>query len=576
MKKLGVFIIISMMIFNTVGCQKKNQTDKKNQTAQVTGEQEKGSIEEKGSMKIEETQEPNNELEDMKGKIVILPEGTSIPEGAFEIGMEGVEGKTVLVPEGVSVPEGSTVLMDTGDEGLMDSMMNNSMSDGQKKILKDMFPTVSKDIRTILVDNAHRIDSAFDMKNMQILLVSNTLHTAYLINSQDEKYGKKDELVEYSTDTFKDNSLLVQVFNIIQFNNKPTYIFNIDFFAYGAPNKNRLIKSIVHEAVHLVLQKKIDSNMKTVEELMGGTRATEYPVQYEARQYRAQMMELYKKALETDNEVEKIDAIKKANYFYKKYLDINDANKKNAEYDRVEGQARYYEYKALAILEGKEKTDESINQKAKELYLDSDDYKMGSESVNKDEEYYSIGSMAYALIYDLGKESKLGYDNPVKYLFEQYGYVENEGNKKLALEIKSQYDKINLLIKSKVDDITNKLKSDDYVKIRIPVYAKYEENGNVSFTDESIHYKYNNNDMTIDSMSREMRLGNTRILLRNARVLSVGTMDESEDIYSMIYIMIPKQDVEINNTMLTVQTKQVQIYDAKFVEKDGMYHLVEK
>uniref|UniRef100_UPI00272AD1D5 hypothetical protein n=1 Tax=Vallitalea guaymasensis TaxID=1185412 RepID=UPI00272AD1D5 len=471
----------------------------------------------------------------------------------------------------------------------------------QKDKLREVFPQLCRETKEILVDNAHLIDPKFDMKKIQILLISNALHTAYLVNSQDKKYGEKDELIEYSTDTFKDKSILVQSYNIVEFNNKPTYIVRVDDMIGASANidsmKTLILKFIVHEAVHLVLQKAKDKNIITMEEVMGN-RAVKYPIEYQSRIYRNQMIYFYNQALSTSDEQEKISNIKKANYFYKKYLDQNEDNKSKSSFDKIEGEARIAEYKALAILEGN-KTVEDVNKNAVKLLIK--DMDLTNSGSNENLEYYIIGSTAYGLIYDLGIENDLDYNNPVKYLLDKYGVMENEGNKELTTNITNEFEEYNKNIKTRVKDITNKLQSNDYIKIVIPVHSKYTENQSVAFDKESIQYEYKNKKVTINSMSKEIRLGNGRILLKSAQVLSEspdfeqlnlmnekvieGNESEEQEMLSnvpddfvmeQIYVMIPKEEVDIDNDRLSVQTKQVQIYDAKFIEKDGMYYLEDK
>ncbi|WP_273320905.1 hypothetical protein [Vallitalea guaymasensis] len=601
MKRIFAVLLISVLMINLIGChtKKENKSQSSNQTSKS-----KVNSSEKDSQDIEDIEDAQNG-NSFNGKVVLLGEGMEIPEGAEKVQVDGVTGNTILLPEGVPVPEGAKVLFDSNTS----ATSTDSEEDGyeiiitkeQKDKLREVFPQLCRETKEILIDNAHLIDPKFDMKKIQILLISNALHTAYLVNSQDKKYGEKDELIEYSTDTFKDKSILVQSYNIVEFNNKPTYIVRVDDMIGLSADidsmKTLILKFIVHEAVHLVLQKAKDKNMITMEEVIGN-RAVKYPIEYQSRIYRNQMIYFYNQALLTTGEQEKISNIKKANYFYKKYLDQNEDNKSKSGFDKIEGEARIAEYKALAILEGN-KTVEDVNKNAVKLLIK--DMDLTNSGTNENLEYYIIGSTAYGLIYDLGIENNLDYNNPVKYLVDKYGVMENEGNKELTTNITNEFEEYNKNIKARVEDITNKLQSNDYIKIVIPVHSKYTENQSVAFDKESIQYEYKNKKVTINSMSKEIRLGNGRILLKSAQVLSEspdfeqlnlmnekvieGNESEEQEMLSnvpddfvmeQIYVMIPKEEVDIDNDRLSVQTKQVQIYDAKFIEKDGMYYLEDK
>ncbi|MCT4687882.1 hypothetical protein [Vallitalea sp.] len=603
MKRIFVVLLISILIINLIGCQMKKENNSQSiDSGKVSSQTAESKVKGTDNGNIEGLQDSNA----FKGKMVLLPEGMEIPKGAEKMPVEGLTGNTVFIPEGIPVPEGAEVLFDTNDTTVLtDSEEANGnviITKEQKDKLREIFPQLCRETKETLIDNAHLIDPMFDMKKMQILLISNTLHTAYLINSQDKKYGEKDEMVEYSTDTFKDKRILVQIYNIVEFNNKPTYIVNVDYMigiAFDLNSmKTEIFKFIVHEAVHLVLQKAKDKNLTTMEEAMGRSRAVKYPMEYQSRIYRNQMTHFYKQALSTVDEQEKINNIKKANYFYKKYLEQSEDNKEKSSYDKIEGEARFAEYKALSILEGNKTVDE-VNKNAVKLL--NKDMNIRILGMKENMEYYIIGSAAYGLIYDLGIENNLDYNNPVKYLLKKYGVTENEGNKKLTMKITNEYEAYNKNIKTRVEDIENKLQSNDYNIIVIPINNKYTENRNVVYNKESLQYEYKNKKVTIDSMSKEIRLGNGRILLKNAQVLSESLISEqltkknkeviegnesskeqeipngiSDIVIENIYVTVPKKDVDIDNSRLSVQTKQVQIYDAKFNEKDGMYYLEDK
>lgn len=471
---------------------------------------------------------------------------------------------------------------DNKDQGTQVQSTQQKEEENQltKEEINKMMPELSNKVKTILIDNCNKIDEKFDMKNTQILLVSNISRTAYLINSQDEKHGNKEEVVEYSTDTFKDKGILTMPYGLAEFNGKQTYIFNIDFMANGAMGEgsleNDLIQSIVHEGVHLILQRDLESGqVTTAEENMGGERAENYPVLYDSRIYRKQNLYYYKKALESKNEEDRIKYIKMGNYFYKKYLDMSNEHKNETAFDKAEGQAEYLEYRGVAVLNNLDKDENTIKAETKKTYL-NENYKLTEQMMiegDKNVEFYAIGSLAYANIYDMGQEKELNYNNPLQYLLYKYGYIENEGNKEISDKVKSYYKEINNNLKTTIDEVNSKINNDKYIAIRIPVLQKYSENQSVSYEDKSIQYKYNNENSTIDKTSREIRIGDNRIKLKSATVVTTNESEDGEIIETM-YIFVPKENVEINEGKLTVQTKEVQIYDAKFIIENGVHKLV--
>ncbi|QIW22039.1 hypothetical protein [Bacillus thuringiensis] len=458
-----------------------------------------------------------------------------------------------------------------------------------KEQINKIIPELSKKTKSILIDNSDKIDKKFDMKNTQVLLVSNISKTAYLINGQDEKYGKKEEAVEYSTDTLKDKGLLTIPYGLAEFNGKQTYLFNIDFMAETSllgnqdsmakvPLENDLMKAIVHEGVHLILQRSLEGGkVTTSEETMSGARAGNYPVLYDARIIRTQNSYYYKKALESKNEEDRIKYIKMGNYFYKKYLDMDKEHKNETVFDKLEGQAQYLEYRAVAVSNNLDKDENTVKAETKKIYLNEnkdlkDEFLVAG---SKNSEFYTLGSLAYANIYDMNQEKELNYNNPLQYLLDKYGYIENEGDKEISDKVKKYYDEINTKLKNSIDEINSKVNNDKYIKIKIPVLQKYSENASVMGEDAPIQYKYNDENAQIEKNSQEVRIGDNRIKLKSATMVTTNG-SEQDGIINNMYVFIPKENVEINKDKLTVQTKEVQIYDANFIEEKGVYKLVEK
>lgn len=510
MKKLIIMLMIGLISFSTVACQNKNQVKETTNVVEKVSTNETNGVENEKSVDVEK----NIDEEDLGDKL--------------------------------------------------------------KKNIDKLLPELVDATKRVFVKNCKKIDPKLDMEHIQVILFSNITHKAYLFNSQNEKYGKPEESIEYSTDTFKNEGLLTRMFDMTEFNGHNTYLFNIDTFANNQMSKDELkeelLKSIVHEGVHLVLQNKLEKDLKTAEEMMGASRSIAYPLEFESRIYRTQQAKYYKLALESKTAEERIEFIKTGNYFYKKYIDLNPQNIADSEFDKIEGQPRYYEYKALALLENSDLNGNELEKLTRKLYLEKN-YEIESDimtQMGKNGEFYSVGSLGYANIYALGTQNEFGFQNPSKYLLDKYGYTENNGDEKLAREVEKYYNEINKNIKQRVDSFTNKMNDKEYKTIKIPIFYKYEENSNMEFEEESINYKYKDEENTLEKVSREIKLGNNRILIKSADIMLNG--NENGEFY---YINIAKKDIEIEENRLTVQLKELQVYGNKFKEVDGIYELEE-
>ncbi|MCT4661191.1 MAG: hypothetical protein N4A40_04955 [Tissierellales bacterium] len=448
-----------------------------------------------------------------------------------------------------------------------------AMEENRIKYIKENFKSIAEGSKKVLIDNSKKIDEEFDLKDVQLLLVSNLTGQAYLINSQNEKYGSKDELVEYSSDTFKE-SLLTNSFGIIQFNDRETYILNIDLFSYGANLESGkrfaqdMVKVIVHEGTHMLLQSKLEESETLVTgESLAGDRAVKHEIDSKSREYRAQQAYAYKNAILAEDSEVRVEWIKKGNYFYKKFLEENPQNGPDSELDKIEGQATYYEYKTLAVLNDKADDQKTLEKSARKYYVDQykeiqDEYLMNQ---TKGREIYTIGSLGYANIYALGIQSEFGYQNPSRFLLKKYGVIENKGNKNIEEGIlkfcKEMNDGANG-IKDRVDTFTSQLESDEYQTIKIPRYSKYEQNQSMSFGNQLIAYNYLDEEMTLQSRMDETKLGNARILMKSQEVLSSWGSDET--MVEVLYTNIKKDDLEIKNGKVSVQLPQIKFFDCPY------------
>lgn len=441
-----------------------------------------------------------------------------------------------------------------------------------KKEVVALMPEIAKKSKKIMIDNGEKIHPSFNMKDKQILIVSNVAKTAYLVNSQDEKYGKKDEAIEYSTDTITNKEIMTGAFGETEFNGKKTYFYNVDnqmSIIQGRDKEeqsNEIVKTVLHEGIHMYLQPAIETGDKvaSLESSDSGIkRAISYPIPVEERINRAQQAYFYREALKAKTEDERICLIKKGNFYYKKFIESNPENAKKTVFDRIEGQPTYSESRGLATVTSKNTDEKTLNNETIKHILN--DSRVSDEMLQmgmEDMEYYSVGSLGYANVLQLNKmkEVQESNQNPVHYLYEKYGVDENKGNEELSKGIKDQFTAQNEQLKQQIDGVDKKVKEAEYVKIKVALPDKID---GFELHSNSINYKFQEKDGTIEVISQELKLGENRLKLTQAELIK--TTEKEKETY---YLMVPKKDVEIKGDKVSIQSKDVQVFDQKF-KKNG-------
>ncbi|MGX7025240.1 hypothetical protein [Vagococcus hydrophili] len=446
-----------------------------------------------------------------------------------------------------------------------------------KKEIVALMPEVAKKAKKIMVDNGEKIHPSFNMKDKQILIVSNIAKTAYLVNSQDEKFGKKDEAVEYSTDTIIDKQIMTGAFGETEFNGKKTYFYNIDNqmgliqSQEKEEQSNEIVRTVLHEGIHMYLQPVIEKGEKVASLESAGTeakRALSYPIPIEDRINRAQQAYFYREALKAKSEEEKISLIKKGNFYYKKFTDSNPDNAKKEVFDRIEGQPTYSEARGLATVTGKNTDDKTLNDETIKNILK--DYRVSDEMLQmgmEDMEYYSVGSLAYGNIQVLNqmKEVQETNQNPVQHLYEKYGVEENKGNEELTKGIKTQFEEQNEQLKQQIDGVDKKVKDAEYTKIKVNLPEKID---GFELHTNSVNYKFQEKEGTIETISQELKLGENRLKLTQSELIK--TTENGKEVY---YLMVPKKDVEIKGDKVSIQSKDIQVFDQNFKKNGEMLEL---
>lgn len=483
--------------------------------------------------------------------------GTSLPTDSSKV--ENKQPNTINVKKGSSTKEKKS------------KFVNKSMEQ-IKKDLEKLVPELIESIPSVLA-NTPQLQKDFDMTNTQVLLVSNITRTAYLLNSQNETYGTPDDIIEYAMDTLTDKSIKTQPFFDTQFNDRNTYVFNMDFLAMRMDSSVLLEETVsffIHEAFHIYYHRDYLHSKQTAERSTSTLRGEDYPVNRDEKNYRAQMLYYYQQALKSEAGDEKVTNIKKANYFYKLFADQSPQNKQLTYLDQVEGYARYMEYRTLSLIQGYTQQDSLLNNSTKLLLQDDEQQQKYIHKKNRQTSLYATGACGYGLIYDLGFVDEVGDGNPLQFLLDKYGITETEGNKELELLVDEECDKIDATHKIKVDHFQSKLDSENFMNILIPAYKKYEANNSSLITSNFTRFQYKNDMATLTTLSKDIQLGDNRIKLTQAEVLT--RMKEDGVYYN---VLVPLDDVDIDNNRITVQGDKIQIYDASFELIDGEYILIE-
>lgn len=461
------------------------------------------------------------------------------------------------------------------NEGPLDS---NPIEDSKK--LREMMPKLQKDIKKVLIDDARKLWPSFNTADKQILLLNPSNKMGYLINNQKSDIGSKDEVIEYNTDSIKDVQLLVTPFQLTTFNDHPTYVFNVDAASYfgimsGDQAYEKLLKFIVHEGVHLLLQK----GGETAEGM--GSRAETYPESVDSRYYRNEMYHYLKEAALSANKEDKIDRIQKAVYFYDLYLKEDQTNKSQDPYDNIEGMATYLEEKAFQMLTHPNASAAELNTLIAQGIINNAPMTDDNMLLPKPMEFYNIGGLGIACAVELGLDPNAIFTtSPLSLLKSKFGSKNAEGHADVKQQNNIFYTNYNQELKSYVDDITSKMNDDQYAAVKVPITAK---NSGGQFT-KFIQYEYKGKPAEIQGVSREVVIGDLRIKFTNLKTIFVmnpvpapsknGPMDLDEVMgYSIAYV--PKKDIQISkDNLLTIQRDDLMIFDAKYELKDGEYQIL--
>lgn len=452
----------------------------------------------------------------------------------------------------------------------------NSIAEAQENI-RTMLPSLCKQIKTLMIEQSTRVHEDLDFSNTQILLTSNLTRTAVLINNQNPAYGPADEIIEYSLDTIEDPSIATTPFGKLEFNGQETYVFNIDTYSMTMTGEKWVMRNydtLLHEGTHIFYQNELLGMNTHSSNPSGLLRAESYPIPVDNRILRAQMMHYYKQALLSIDEATRIDSIKRANYFYEEFLTSTGDDHSHIIYDQLEGQATYFQYRSRALLEDINMDDATHQSLTTKKFIA--EYPRLSDnkitSMNENNEYYAIGATVYALIYDMNLEKDLGTGHPIEYLIQRYGSEKNDGVVDITHQVKSSLDAKNEVLKQEIDKIDLAIADENNVAVRIPINLKHKQNQVGIKGMHSINYDYQGQQATIEELTNEYKIGDNRLKLTQASVISTSVPGQFAFYY---YAYVPADAIEVNNDRLTIQTPEIQIYDVDFELVDGVYQIKE-
>ncbi|QBD82425.1 hypothetical protein EPA93_43210 [Ktedonosporobacter rubrisoli] len=435
--------------------------------------------------------------------------------------------------------------------------------------IKLALPGIARDLDQILIKNADKLWPHFLMQDKQILLVSNLNQAAYLINSQNAKIARPNEVVEYATTSLPSN-LLTTPFSPRMFNDRVTYVFNVDLLTLGAKSMNDLhdqvFRVVVHEATHYALQPMLEKGGKIVTlEDVKAPRVDTYPIPYSSRRARAQMWHFYHEALVTTDSAKKKQNIQFGNYFFAQYLQEEASNRSDSQMDIIEGQARYMEFRALALLHHPDASSAVLNEEAAALFAST--YTDASLSkFTKQDEYYEIGAAAFALMLQMNFEPS--FTQPDQFLLDHVGSAVTAGDTQLDKEITSYYEKQNQQLKATIDQITSQWHDKAFVRIKIPQKPGTDKKNRSEAIGDYIACQLDGQSMWIETIfQQEIEVGDSRIRLSSVKIVAPAS-DRS-----YLYTLVPRGDLEIQNGELTIRTDQVQMYNARFQQHDGVYEI---
>lgn len=476
-----------------------------------------------------------------------------------------------------------------------DPMMGNPIENAKK--LREITPKLIKDIKKIMIDEMNKLWPSLNNTDKQILMLSPANKIGYLINNQKPELGSKEDVIEYSTDSIKDVQLLVRPFQLAPFNDLPTYVINLDMVSnMSQPGQSDdkayedLFKFVVHEGVHVLSQ----HDEKTAEAM--GSRAEKYPEDTDSRYYRNEMFQYLKEATAAKNKDEKLERIQNATYFYELYLNGNEKNKQQDGYDNIEGMATYLQEKAYQLLTHPDASAKELNDlTAQSIIKNMSPADKEALLVNKGREFYDIGGLGIAIAVDMGLDDKSIFStSPLSLLDSKFGSKKAEGHENIKKASNDFYATYNNRLKTSIDDVASKQTDDKYAAIRIPLPIK-DAGGAFS---EFIEYEYKGNKAEIQTVSREVSLGDTRIKLNNMKTIFIDNMmmapsgkdapnanEPSKSMtgqpdpnmimgYTIVYV--PKKDITIKDNLLTVQRDDLLIFDAKYELIDGEYQILNK
>ena len=486
-------------------------------------------------------------------------------------------GMTVEDLAGAAIAgSGETVIV--GADGMPSDMTEEDFKPATQSDIKLMLPRLAQDLESRLFKKNNMFWPTWDLSKEQILLVSQYYDFAILLNNQDADVDKIGARIEYSARTFDDVGIKVSPFGLTEINGINTYYYNIDithmtgFEPFESVYQTHL-KSTIHEAVHALLQR----GAKTADSYVlesGSTapRGVTYPVDKESRHFRNEVFYRLKAALLTKNKKNKAKSIKQALYFHQAYLAVKPDNKGHDDYDYSEGMAEYIHTAAVNLIQNPGlKREELIKVTVQSLLDDvmfsTYDNGPGSRVVEWGREYYTLGSMAYAVALQLGHDDiYAATTSPFTFLLGKYDPVEAPADQRLKEDVYAHYSSVEQKVLAQRKEINRFVNHNDNILLRIQLKAN--EGEALQSLNESILIEHDGQPVSFEIRLQELKFGDHRIKITQRGLLSL--LSGSGEYVETLIIPVHKDDVELSDGKVTIQTVNLALFDVKY-KKEGRY-----
>ena len=531
-----------------------------------------------------------------EGDFVVLPSDLT-QEDLQRMVKEG----ELQLPSGMTVEDlvGAEI---AGEDGMPLGMTEEYFKPATQSDIKLMLPRLAQDLESQLFKKNNIFWPTWDLSKEQILLVSQYYDFAILLNNQDADVDTIGARIEYSARTFDDVFIKVSPFGLTKINGIDTYYYNIDMTHMPGIGDfqgvyEQHLRTAIHEAVHVLAQ---TGDVKTADLIAAGSamRGVTYPIDIESRHFRNEVFYRLKTALMAQNKQDKAQAVRQALYFHQAYLAVKPDNKGHDDYDYAEGMADYIHTAAINLIKNPDlKREELIDISAQSLLdgpiFSAYDNSPGSRVIEWGREYYTLGSIAYAVALQLGHDDiYASTSSPFTFLSGKYDPLEAPVDAQVKKDVYAHYGGIEQKILAQKEEINRFVSHKDNILLKIE--TKFGEQEGLIILNDNILLEHDGQPVSFEIREQEIRFGDHRIKITQKALLSLSltggfSEDDVEDHFTgygdsegydenhvddisdgFLIIPVHKDDVELSDGKVTVQTESLVLFDIKY-KKEGKY-----